>query len=36
MKHNTKWTKKQKETFERICGDLHRKYGYDEAHSYDI
>lgn len=34
MKHDTLWTKWQKETFERICGDLHRKYGYDKRHSY--
>jgi len=36
MKHNTPWTKKQKDTFERICGDLHRKYGYNKGYSYGI
>lgn len=36
MKHNDPWTKEQEDTFERICGSLHRKYGYDKRYSYGI
>ena len=36
MKHNEPWTKEQEDTFERICGELHKKYGYNKRHSYGI
>ena len=33
LKHQEPWSEEMEETFERICGDLNRSYGYPDTTS---